>query len=102
MIDLDKLTNDVREARTAAERALVGQKDGGSCNHDAAFISMRPSRSREAAISAGGLTPYQRKGGYELAMMCGGQGSRVTVAAETIAETLRSRGWDASVLYRVD
>lgn len=103
--DYDKLfqlTIDIAAAKEAAEKALVGCGDGGSCNRDEAFISMRPSTKRFAAIVAGGMRPDQRRGGYALSIECGGQGARVTKAAETIADTLRQRGWAAHVQYFTD
>jgi len=109
-MNLNNLTNDLRYALIAAEVAIAGIPDNGTSNFDRPVLLKneqfrRYDRAVESAIEAAGFIPFWDRGwnaGWHLSGFPGGQGATRTLAAETIRDFLKLRGWEASVHYQMD
>lgn len=109
----DQLTVALSEAHALAEKAVEGMKDGGSCCLDMVFIPSgknhpikRKTKVWDEAIENAGFSGHRTNSswwkGYLISPRAGLQASTRLKACETMAEELRSRGWDACVYYTVD
>ncbi len=112
-MDLAKLQSDLERAHKLACRRIIGVPDAGSCNSDALGIlfDRKPHPSTRAKIEATvnaveGLSGYwsesYRKPILRIMKVGLGQGCRNTMAAEAMAEVMKSAGWRACVDYRID
>lgn len=108
-----QLSKDLQDAHIAAEKAVDGMTDGGSCCLDMVFIPSgknspisRKTQVWDDAIEAAGLSGYRTNSswwkGYLIYPRAGLQASTRLKACETMAELLRNRGWNACVYYMMD
>ena len=111
---LTKLTEDLKAAREAAEAAIAGMSDGGTCCFDhPVFVagfgrSPKTNAAITAAIQAAGFYPTPgyglSQGRTALGRAPGSnfQGRPRTVGAQAVVKVLCERGYHASVHYAVD
>ena len=103
-----KLRDDLNAALEAAKQAALDVDDGGTCNLDAAALSLprwRKSLVEQAAKEAGtGCFSWQSFGGlrYVFTTPRVGQAHRNEVAAETMTSELSRRGYDAFCYQQMD
>lgn len=102
-----KLSEDLKAAHCAAD-AFKDGPDDGTCNFDAMYISLpgwNKPRIRAAAKQADLMVSIAHVFHHKVYMFQpphGGQGERRTKQAEAMYELMKSRGYEASVYYRMD
>lgn len=109
MGSVDRLIEDLKAARVAAERAARQTRtDSGSCNFDSIALWLPPRTRRRVvglALHAAGLRGFKKSRGSSLFLIwppAGGQGSRRTAQARAMQTVLEKRGYRAFVHYVMD
>lgn len=104
--DYKKLTEDLIQARLAAEKAAKGD-DGGSANLDTMTIKLLNAREKKVvdAISKAGLrcakTDWLGPRYFIYPSKCG-QGNSRNRAVEAMTEVMEKAGWDVLIFYQMD
>jgi len=106
--DLTGLTKDLRAAQSAAEVAITGVPDGGTCCLDHPVILLPLTDAVKEAIKAAGLRPGNGYGFWKGFTALRGfpgerfQGTPRTLGADTMAKVLADLGWTTGVHYQMD
>lgn len=108
-----KLTADLQVAGRAADEAVKGQLDNGSCNMDMVFIPVgktspvkRKSKAYDKAIEEAGFSGFRTETtwwkGYLIIPNVAGSAYVRLKACEIMAKQLTELGWNACVYYQMD
>ncbi|OZV12289.1 hypothetical protein CIW83_09320 [Tissierella sp. P1] len=104
--DYKKLTEDLIQARLAAEKAAEGE-DGGTANLDTMTIKLPRANEKKVieAVKKAGLYTRGRRdwlGPRYFISGPGGQGNSNTRAVEAMTKVMREAGWNVLIYYQMD
>ncbi len=108
-LEVNQLTEDLREAKQAAYDAASKVEDGGTCNLDSVFLEL-PPRTRtkmietalEAAELGGCVTTWLSTRGVLIAPPLVGQADRRATAMEAMLSLMKEKGYKVYGYYQMD
>lgn len=103
--DLPQLITDLKAAKVAAQEAIQGRKDEGSCNFDAPAMKVgRFTQNVKKALTSAGIGYYSElhHGYVVLQIGVGMQASTRTEGARAFSKHMKDLGYVMSMHYAVD
>lgn len=101
----EQLTQDLIDSAAEAQQFALAN-DGGTCNFDSPTVRLERWNKEQLinAVKNAGLNCFYCKFFKSWVITGGtsGQGNRRTTMAEAIKDSLKKRGYDASMYYQMD